>query len=73
MPRYRYPALVPRVRRLCEEHGLEYRVDPEAAILRRNWESLRRVARAPAQSGAPATRADTVWSRRPGAAWVGAN
>ena len=75
MPRYRYPALVPKVRALCEAHGLEYRVDSELGVLRRNFGLLRRVAQAPPEPGAPSTRDDegTVWSRRTGAAWVGSN
>jgi len=73
MPRYRYPQLVPLVKELCASHGLEYRVDGELALVRRNFGLLRRVAAAPAVDGAPATRTDTVWSRRDGAAWVGGN
>jgi len=73
MPRYRYPALVPHVRQLCDDHGLEYRVDSEAGVLRRNFGMLQQVALSPAQAGAPPTRSESVWSRREGAAWVGAN
>ena len=73
MPRYRYPQLVPHVRALCEEHGVEYRADGELAVVKRNFGLLRSVAQAPAAAGAPATRTDTVWSRREGAAWVGSN
>ena len=70
MPRYRYPALVPHVRKLCDDHGLEYRVDGELGVIRRNFEMLRQVASAPADRDAAPTRAETVWSRRKGAAWV---
>jgi len=73
MPRYRYPALVPRVRQLCEQHGMEYRVDGEAEIVARNFRLLSSVASAPPQLGAPSTRADTVWSRRRSAAWTAAS
>ena len=45
----------------------------EAEVIARNFRMLRDVAHAPAEPGAPATRADTVWSRREGAAWVGQN
>lgn len=73
MPRYRYPRLVPKIKQLCEEHGVEYRADGEFGIVKRNWDALKHVAAAEAVVGAPATRADTVWSRRPGAAWVGSD
>jgi len=71
MPRYRYPALVPKVKALCEAHGVEYRVDTELDIVKRNFNALKEVAAAEPVEGAPGTRADTVWSRRQGAAWVG--
>ena len=73
MPRYRYPALVPKVKALCEAHGVEYRVDGELDIVKRNWDALREIAHAEPVEGAPSTRQDTVWSRRQGAAWVGTN
>ena len=73
MPRYYYPALVPLIRELAQTHGIEYRSEGEAAILKRNWQTLRTVAHAPAHEGAMPTRSDTVWSRRKGAAWVGSN
>jgi len=73
MPRYRYPALVPLVRKLCESHGLEYRVDGELNVVKRNFALLRAVAHAPAEDGAPPTRTETVWSGRAAAAWVGSN
>ena len=73
MPRYNYPRLVPVIKAFCEENDIEYRVDGEVEVIARNFRMLRDVARAPAEPGAPATRADTVWSRRQGAAWVGRN
>mgnify|MGYP006093044255 CR=1 FL=1 len=73
MPRYRYPALVPHVKALCEQNDVEYRVDGELDVVRRNFALLRDVAHAPAEEGAMATRSETVWSAREGAAWVGAN
>jgi len=72
MPRYKYAALAPIVRRWATEAGAEYREDGEWRILCRNIAMLRDVAHAPAAPGAPMTRADTVWSRREAAAWVGA-
>jgi fatty acid desaturase len=71
MPRYRYPALVPKIQALCEAHNIEYRVGTEMELIQRNFEMLRRVGQEPAKRGAPATRRDTVWIRRPGAAWAG--
>jgi len=73
MPRYRYPALVPHIKQLCAENGVEYRADGELAVVRRNFALLRDVAHASPDEGAPATRLDTLWSRRTGAAWVGSN
>ena len=73
LPRYRYPKLVPLVQELCKEHGIEYRVDSEVDVVRRNFALLRDVAEAPAEEGAPPTRSETVWSKREGAAWVGDN
>ncbi|EOD25228.1 hypothetical protein EMIHUDRAFT_463495 [Emiliania huxleyi CCMP1516] len=73
MPRYRYPSAAPLVRQLCAEHGVEYRVDSELGVVRRNFAMLREVARAGAEEGALPTRTETVWSRRDGAAWVGSN
>ena len=49
---------------------MEYRADGEFGIVKWNWDALKHVAAAEAVVGAPATRADTVWSRRPGAAWA---
>ena len=72
MPRYRYPKLAPLVKQLAEDHGIEYRQDGELEIVMRNWRALRDIASAPAVPGALATRRDTVWSRRAGAAWTGA-
>ena len=40
------------VRALCEEHGVEYRVDSELGVVRRNFAMLREVARAGAEEGA---------------------
>ena len=71
MPRYRYPSAAPLVRQLCAEHGVEYRVDSELGVVRRNFAMLREVARAGAEEGALPTRTETVWSRRDGAAWGG--
>lgn len=53
--------------------GVEYRVDTELNIVKRNFDALKHVAQAEPVMGAPSTRADTVWSRRKGAAWVGAD
>ena len=49
----------------------EYRIDGEFSLLHRNWKMLRDVANAPPCAGAPATRMETVWSQREGAAWTG--
>lgn len=73
MPRYRYRALAPRLQEWCASQGVEYRVDGEVDILKRNFNLLRSVAKAPAEPGAVSTRAETVWSKRAGAAWVGAS
>ena len=73
MPRYKYPALVPHIRQLCADNQIEYRSEGEIAILKRNWQTLRAVAQAPASPGAAGSRSDTVWSRRSGAAWVGSD
>ena len=73
MPRYRYPALVPLVKELCAANNVEYRVDGELDVVKRNFALLRDVAYAPAEVGSPATRTETVWSNREGAAWVGSN
>jgi len=40
-------------------------------VLLRNFNTLRRVAEAPPVDGAPATRSESVFANREGAAWVG--
>lgn len=56
MPRYRYPKLVPILKRWAEEQGLEYRVDTDVNIMKRNLKLLKDVGQQPAQEGAVATR-----------------
>merc|ERR1712146_768855 len=56
MPRYRYPKLVPILKQWAKEQGLEFRVDTDVNILKRNLELLKEVGGQPAQPGALATR-----------------
>ena len=60
MPRYRYPRLVPKIKQLCEEHGVEYRADGEFGIVKRNWDALKHVAAAEAVVGAGDTHGHGV-------------
>jgi len=56
MPRYRYPALVPHVKKFAEENGLEFRITPEFELLKMNWKLYSDIAKLPAEPGAKASR-----------------
>mmetsp|Transcript_29651 Transcript_29651/g.66474 ORF Transcript_29651/g.66474 Transcript_29651/m.66474 type:complete len:462 (+) Transcript_29651:87-1472(+) len=55
MPRYRYPALVPRIEAFAREHGVEYRRMAEFPLLARNYGLYRQVAKASADPNARAS------------------
>lgn len=56
MPRYKYPKLIPIVKQFAKENGLEYRVDSDVDILKRNIKLLHEVGQETAVEGAKSTR-----------------
>lgn len=44
MPRYRYPALRPLVRKFAEENGLQYHMNSVAEILVMNYQQMKKIA-----------------------------
>lgn len=55
MPRYYYPALVPKIMELAERHNIEYRQSTEFEIIRQNYCTYFRVAKLPPSVGAPSS------------------
>lgn len=58
MPRYKYPALVPHVKKFAEENNLEFRITPEFELLKLNIDLYTNVAALPAAEGAKSSRKD---------------
>lgn len=57
MPRSKYPALAPRLKAWCEARGIEYRVDDELDIIKRNLAMYKGIAQAPVDPAAPFAKA----------------
>lgn len=56
MPRYRYKALIPRIKALAAKHNVQYREDDEWEMIFRNYRNYARVGGEPAVVGAPLPR-----------------
>eukprot|EP00293_Proteomonas_sulcata_P009796 CAMPEP_0184302924 /NCGR_PEP_ID=MMETSP1049-20130417/12779_1 /TAXON_ID=77928 /ORGANISM="Proteomonas sulcata, Strain CCMP704" /LENGTH=59 /DNA_ID=CAMNT_0026614325 /DNA_START=28 /DNA_END=207 /DNA_ORIENTATION=- len=56
MPRYKYPALVPKVKEFAEENNLDFRITPEFELLKLNFDLYTDVGFLPAVEGAPSSR-----------------
>lgn len=56
MPRSKYPRLTRVLRSWCEERGIEYRVDSELDIIKRNLDMYKGIAEAPIDPDAPAAK-----------------
>ncbi|HYX92625.1 MAG TPA: acyl-CoA desaturase, partial [Myxococcaceae bacterium] len=60
MPAWRYPAMAPRVREICERHGIPYHTGPLRAQFASAMRRVFRLALPSGSSGSRKTRAETV-------------
>merc|ERR1711966_614486 len=59
MPRYKYPALMPEVKKFAEENNLDLRITDEWELLKLNVDNYRRVALLEPQAGAKGSRPES--------------
>jgi len=59
MPRYKYPKLVPLVKKFAEENNLDFRITNEWELLKLNVDNYKRVAQLEAQPGAMGSRPES--------------
>merc|ERR1712216_207516 len=59
MPRYKYPALMPEVKRFAEENNLDLRITNEWELLKLNVDNYKRVALLEPQAGAKGSRPES--------------
>jgi len=59
MPRYKYPALMPQVKKFAEENNMDLRITGEWELLKLNVENYRRVAALEAAPGAKGSRPES--------------
>lgn len=59
MPRYKYPALVPHVKKFAEDNNLEFRQTPEFELLKMNVDLYKKVALLEPQPGAKGSRPES--------------